>query len=260
MNNNSYEYFDIEYVIPIIKLECGLDANVFEVKDIAIHTLKRIGNIWNERYLFIGKIKDNQVEIPCNVAHIESVTLTNENYNSYVNIADWANQQVPGRFVDSVAYSSAFSQLPNRTSSGSFKDYRFVIENGEKFLRFNRIIVTEDVTLQNQYNADMKGLDNLFVNVLYDGQIVSSEGLPMITEKEAFAIAYQWIYLDYRKKAMVGMNNGALMQEFKNNYVKYVNLARQPNKLNQNLMDEIMDIKTSFNMKWHGKDFKYKNS
>ena len=259
MNNNNYEYFDIEYIIPIVKLEYGIEPNVFEIKDVAIHTLKRIGNIWSERYLFIGKIKDNKVELPCNVSHIESVTLTNENFENYINRAEWANQQIPGRFVDSVAYSYAYSRLPDRTSEGRFMDYKIVIENGEKFLNFNRLIVTDDTRLQSQYDSDMKTMDNMFVNVLYDGQIVNSEGLPFVTEKEAYAIAYQWMYLDYRKKAMLGMNNGAFLKEFENKYIKHVNLARQPNKLNQNIMDEIMDIKTSHNVKWYGKDFKYRS-
>jgi hypothetical protein len=257
MNNSSYEFFDIEYVIPIVKLEYGFEPNVFEIKDMAVYLLKAIGNLWSDRYLFIGKISGNQIELPCNVELIESVTLSTEDYNNYAKNADYANQQIAGVREGSNYYANGYSRLPDRTTEGLFLDYKFVKENGKNYLKFNRTLITEDTQLQSIYDADSKRLDNMFVNVLYNGQKLNSEGLPLITGDEAYAIAFKWITLDYRKKTIMGLNNGAMLQYFEKEYNKYVNRARNPQKFSQNLMDEIMDAKTSINMKTYGNGYKY---
>ena len=60
-----------------------------------------------------------------------------------------------------------------------------------------------------------------------------------------------------KKKTIMGLNNGAMLQYFEKEYNKYVNRARNPQKFSQNLMDEIMDAKTSINMKTYGNGYKY---
>ena len=136
MNNSSYEFFDIEYVIPIVKLEYGFEPNVFEIKDMAVYLLKAIGNLWSDRYLFIGKISGNQIELPCNVELIESVTLSTEDYNNYAKNADYANQQIAGVREGSNYYANGYSRLPDRTTEGLFLDYKFVNIQGQLIFLF----------------------------------------------------------------------------------------------------------------------------
>lgn len=259
MNNSTYEFYDIEYVIPLIKLYYGIEPNEYEVKDIAIHKLKQIGNVWFDRFLFIGQITDNKIELPCNVHTIESVTSGNysEEYIQIIN-ADYANQMIAGNHLTNNTYiTRGFSRLPDRTAQGNFVDYRFVKENNTNMLYFNKLFITDDVTLQTRYDTDNKQYDKMYISVLYNGQLVDRNGLPMITEDEAMAIAYCWITIDLKKKIMLGLNNGSLLQDYEKNHVKYTNLARQPNKINQNLMNEMLNTAKSANLSTYGKSYKY---
>lgn len=98
---------------------------------------------------------------------------------------------------------------------------------------------------------------NKKVSILYKGYSSDEEGLPLITEAEAEACAYWWVYIDTRRKIRTG-NASA------NNYFqialsdknKAINQARVPNKFSQNFLNQYGNVITSFDRKSYNKDYK----
>jgi len=96
------------------------------------------------------------------------------------------------------------------------------------------------------------------VNVLYKGFIVDDEGLPQLNEKELDAVAGFCAFAHTRKRALMTKDQGtmqlALMLE--QNWKLLCTQARVPQYINQNEMDEILNVATSWDRKRFGKSFK----
>lgn len=253
MINSTYEFYDIQYAIPIVLEEYGFEPKEFEIIDMGVKLLKQIGNYYTDRHLFIGQIKDNRLDLPCNVTTIDSVTVNDFNVfrlNSYYkDVFDF--YELRGFEV-----SRNFNGF---TSEGRFIDYRFVKDNGNSWLEFNPLITSSNSNISRDIASDLKNRDNRYVYVIYSGQLLDEKGYPKVTNQEAIAIAYWYMLIDYKKKTIMGLNNGSLIPMFKQQYDAAVSKARNITELNQNLGDALLDIKFGYNMKQYGKSFKYKN-
>jgi hypothetical protein len=252
MINSIYEFFDIQYAIPIVLEEYGHEPKEYEIIDMGVKLLKQIGNYHTDRHLFIGEVVDNKLELPCNVTTIESVTLNTFNLfrnNIYFNyVFDFYN-------LRGLEVSRRFDGF---TSNGQFLNYRFVKENGNSWLEFNQLATSSNKDVQNKIDEENLYKDK-YVYVIYSGQLLDERGYPKVTNQEAIAIAYWYMLVDYKKKTILSLNNGQMIPMFKEQYEKAVSKARNIVSLNQNLADALLDNKFGNNMKQYGKSFKYKN-
>ena len=101
--------------------------------------------------------------------------------------------------------------------------------------------------------------EDKFVYVIYSGQLLDERGYPKVTNQEAIAIAYWYMLIDYKKKTIMGLNNGQLIKMFQDQYDRAVSKARNIVSLNQNLADALLDNKFGNNMKQFGVSYKYKH-
>lgn len=98
---------------------------------------------------------------------------------------------------------------------------------------------------------------NTKLKVGYKTYLQDKEGLPLVTEQEAEACAYWWVWVDTRRK-LYNQNPAAAnyLQLAERDKNKSINQARVPAKINQNLMDAIGNIEKSYNLKLFNKSFK----
>ena len=107
--------------------------------------------------------------------------------------------------------------------------------------------------------------DKLYVNkglgkviLLYHTEILDEDGLPMINEKEAIAIADYIAYTVKYKEAIRTNNRNILQfaQDLKQQWLFHCDAARVPEHVSQNEMDSILDALTSGDRKTYGKGYK----
>jgi hypothetical protein len=96
------------------------------------------------------------------------------------------------------------------------------------------------------------------LNILYKGFIADEEGLPYLNEKEVDAIATFIAYSDMFKKALMTRDSASLQlsQLLEQQWRQKCTQARVPIYINQNEMDEILNVSTSWDRKRFGKSFK----
>ena len=83
------------------------------------------------------------------------------------------------------------------------------------------------------------------IKVVYHGVIVDDEGLPLVTAKEARAIAAYIAYMTLYKKALV--NRDATFFQFaqtvKEDWLRKCNAARVPDHLTLNDMNDVLEVR-----------------
>ena len=96
------------------------------------------------------------------------------------------------------------------------------------------------------------------VNILYKGLILDEDGLPQITDKEATALATYCAYVSKFKEGLM-TNNPNIIQlanSLKQQWNIQCDQARVGVYMSQNEWDKVLDAKTSWNRKIHGKSLK----
>lgn len=99
------------------------------------------------------------------------------------------------------------------------------------------------------------------VCILYHGIVVDDEGLPMINDKELYALAIYIAYIDMYRKGL-GMKNGDLIQlsqVLKADWLRACNDARIPEYISQNEMNDVLDVITRWDRKSYNKSIKIHN-
>lgn len=214
----------------------GLELNPDEFESLAIIAWDRIGNKQFKLYHYQLEPSQNSLEewyvdLPCNVDQIEAVTADYEDYQKTSNQLLAGNTQsgwIEG-YIESRKYNTG-----NLYPSGKFIKYR---REG------NRLYLADKFTL---------------VNILYKGFIADDDGLPYLNPKELDAIAVFCAYADTFKKALMTKDTGTfqMSQILEQKWKSLCTQARVPEYINQNEMDEILNVQTSWDRKRFGKSFK----
>lgn len=214
----------------------GIKMTPDEFETIGIIAWDKINNARVRLYKYESIPLENQlgewyVDLPCNAHIIEAVVADYEDYQKTDPMRS-ANQNYNGwqeSYVESRKYNTGSLYV-----SGKFIKYRR--EENTLYLsdKFNKVII------------------------LYKGIFSDEEGLPFINEKEIDAIAAFCAYTVTFKAALVTRDKNlmefALVLEAK--WKKMCTQARVPDYINQNEMDEILNVSTSWDRKRFGKSFK----
>lgn len=96
------------------------------------------------------------------------------------------------------------------------------------------------------------------VCVLYHIEQLDEEDLPLINDKEAIAIADYIAYTIKYKEALRSNNSNVfqMAQTIKKQWLLHCDAARVPEYVNQNEMNDLLEIASSYNRKVHGRSFK----
>ena len=214
----------------------GVELNPDEFETIGLIGWDKIGNKNYRWYLYECSPTESStgewtVELPCNVDIIEAVTTDYEDYQKTTptNIAgNNQNGWIEG-YIESRKYNTGYGYV-----SG-------------KYIKYYRV----DNTL---YLADKFAK----VKILYKGVLVDDQGLPFLNEKELDAVAAYCAYINDYKQARLTKDQFTfqLSQVSEQKWKSLCTQARVPDYLNQNEMDEIFNVATSWDRKRFGKSFK----
>lgn len=202
--------------------------------EVGLIAYKFIGNERTELKRVSLKVdcKTGQAELPCDVDFLEAVTYCGpEDWNYTSNIHEHGD-------LDSF-YTENYIEHQK-----AFLDPLYI---SGKFVKYKRV----GNTLYTNKGAGR-------INVLYHSIVTDEDGLPMITDKEATAIA-EYIAYTYKYKEALRTNNQMAFQiakDLKQSWLFHCDAARVPSYIDQNTMDRVLDRFSSFNKKTYGKSTK----
>lgn len=214
----------------------GLELKSDEFETLGLIAWDKIGNKRYRLYKYrVNPTKDTKgeyyVDLPCNADQIEAITADSEDYQR---TSPTSNTE--SNFNSSIEQSIEGKQCHTNSLyiSGKYVKYR-----------------KEDNRIYLNYNFP-------YVNILYKGFIVDNEGLPLLNEKELDAIAGFCIWANTRKNAIMTKDNSTmqLAMYLEQNWKVLCSQARVPDYINQNEMDEILNVGSSWDRKKFGKSFK----
>lgn len=225
MKNNS---FNSVYSQANILYGTTLDTTNFE--DICLSGWELIGNRQTALYKYTTNTEDKKIKLPCNVDMIEVVVAPNVEAQTSSNIMIYPN--IYNQWIE--GYIESWKKNKNVFyDKGMMLKYR---QEGENLV-FDR-----------DYNN---------VTIIYHGVIVDDDGLPYLNDKEVAALAAYCTYMDIYKQSLIRRDGGLfqLATAAKNDWLRLCNSARIPKHLDQNLMNDILDVKTRWDRKMYGKSF-----
>lgn len=214
----------------------GLELNPDEFESIGLTAWSRIGNKKCKVYKYqvvptLSVLNEWYIDLPCNVDEIEAITANYEDYQKTTPTNLAGNNQngwIEG-YIETRKYNTGMLY-----ASGKFIKYR---QEG------NQIFLSDKFDV---------------VNILYRGFIVDEEGLPSLTDKELDAVAVFCAYTDMFKKALISRDSASMQfaQLLEQKWLKLCTQARLPDYINQNEMDEILNVGSSWDRKRFGRSFK----
>lgn len=229
MNKNNFHYVSV-----LLDMLYGLEIEDEDMEELGLQAWDLIGNKNTRLYKYsCTPNANNELELPCNAVSVEAVTTSFEDWNRTTNkteFGDWHSSYVENYIEANKVFKSPY-YIPGKLIS---------YEQSGNTLYFPR-----------NYGR---------LNILYKGIIADEDGLPELTDKEARAIA-TYIAWVYKYKEGLKTNNTVMInlaQNLQNQWLKQCDQARVTS-INQNEMNEILDVKNSWNTKSYGYTYKFVN-
>lgn len=226
MNLNNFHYIAV-----LLDMMYGIEMEDEVLEELGLIGWNLIGNKNIRLYRYNTCINsDNSIQLPCNVDSIEAVTTSYEDWNRITNYSENGDQR--SSFIENHIESEKIYTSPYYIS-GKLLSYKQV---GDKLY------------FSHNYGN---------INILYKGIVADNEGLPELTDKEATAIATYLAYITKYKEGLKTGNANIIQQAnlLYSTWLKQCDQARITN-LSQNDMNEILNVKDSWNR--HSFGFSYK--
>ena len=211
----------------------GIEDNPVDLEEIGLIAWGKI----NSKILKIYKYSTNidcstmTVELPCNFEKLISVTASYEDWQYTTNHTDYGN----------------LSSTINEAYVERLKSDRDILYNSGKFVKFERL--GDTLYFEENYGK---------LYICYYGSWLDDEGLPYITEKQSLAIACYIAFTKMYKEGIMTRNGNTIniANALRADWNKLCAAARVSDHISQNEMNEILDVRTSWNRKLFGKSLK----
>lgn len=221
------------YGLSLLNTLYGIEMNEDTYEETALVGWELIGNKRSKLYRYSVCVDDcsEGVELPCNCDILEAVTTDFEEWNYSTNTTP--NGDINSAFVE--------SYIEHRKA---FKNPLYI---SGKLIPYERVGNT--LYFDKPYGR---------INILYKGLILDDNGLPEITDREANALATYCAYISKFKEGLM-TNNANIIQManvLKSQWNLQCDQAREDHYMSQNEWNDVLDVKTSWNRKSHGKSLK----
>ena len=224
---------DFHYGLSLLNTMYGITIREEEYEEIALVGWNLIGNKRSRLYRYSVCLDacNKSVELPCNADILEAVTTDFEEWDYSTN--DTPNGDINSAFVESYIENRKAFQQPLYVSG--------------KLIPYER--VGDTLYFDKPYGK---------INILYKGIILDDEGLPEITDKEALALATYCAYVIKYKEGLRSNNTTiiSVANALKAQWLTQCDQARIDHYMTQNDWNNVLDVKTSWNRKSHGKSLK----
>lgn len=225
------EKLNFHYVEVLLDQLYGMEMATEDIEELGLVAWELIGNKNTRLYKYSVCIgHDKSVELPCNATSVEAVTIPHEDWNRVTNYSE--NGDIRSAYIEERIESSKYFTSPYYISG--------------KLISFEQVGRT--LYFRKNYGT---------VNILYKGILADKDGLPELTDKEALAIATYIAYVQKYKEGLV-TNNGGIIQlasTLEQKWNKQCDQARV-SKLSQNDVNEILNVRDSWNRKSYGYSYK----
>ena len=227
---------DFGYISVLLDMLYGIEMNSEDIEELGLIAWNLIGNKDMRLYKIQLAIDstDNSVTLPCNFilgeSQIEAVTAGYEDWSYVTNYSE--NGDHLTAFIENSIEAEKYYRSPYYISGKLLKYH----QSGNKL-----------------YFSSNYGT----VNILYKGVLMDDEGLPKLTDKEATAIASYIAYVVKFKEGLQTNNTNIINQsyEIKKIWLQQCDQARVK-YLNQNDMNNILEVKNSFDRATYGRSYK----
>lgn len=224
---------DFNYIYTVANSLYGLELEPEQFEELGLTAWNLIGNKTVRLYNYSADIScdDLSVQLPCNCDIIEAVTYNHEDWNYSTNKT--VNGDYNSQFTEQYIEARKLYQAPLYASG--------------KYAKYER--VGDTLYFDKDYGK---------VNILYKGVILDEDGLPQVNEKEALAIATYIAFATKQKQGWITNNQNIiqLAQYLYQQWLKYCDSARVPLSIDQNIMNQVLDAKSSWNRKVYNKAYK----
>lgn len=225
---------NFKYAISLAQTLYDITGDQEDLEEIGLVAYNHIGN--KNTKLVKQKLEvnciDGSIQLPCDVGLIEAVTYCGpEEWNYTSNIEEFGDKN--SFYVENYIEGTKAFTDPYYLS-GKFVKYKRV---GDK-------LYTE------------KGINK--VVILYHKEMLDSDGLPEINDREANAIA-AYIAYTMKYKEAIRTNNPNTFQiakDLKQQWLFYCDAARGAEYLSQNEMDQILNAQYAMGRKTFGRSYK----
>ena len=224
---------NFHYAMSLAQTLYDVEGDIDDLEEIGLVAYNFIGN--KNTRLYRGTLDVDStagaIELPCNCDIIEAVTYCGEDWNYTSNQKD--NGDLRSSYIENYIESRK-----------AFTDPFYI---SGKYVKYKRV--------GNKLYVD-KGLPK--VNILYQGIELDEEGLPIINDKEAIAIAEYIAYTQKYKEAIKTNNRLVLQmaQELKQQWLFHCDAARVPEYISQEEMNKVLDVQSGWGRKTYGKSYK----
>lgn len=225
------ELNNFHYVAVLLDQMYGIELNDEDLEELGLIAWEHIGNKNTRLYHYKAcPDEENSITLPCNASSIEAVTTCYEDWNRVTNFSENGDQRTS--FIENSIEAQKIYKSPYYIP-GKLVSYKQV--GGTLYFARN-------------YGT---------LNILYKGILADEDGLPLLTNKEAVAIS---TYIAYVQKYKEGLktNNTVMInlaQNLEQKWAKQCDQARI-SELSQNDMNEILNVKDSWNRHSFGYSYK----
>ena len=224
---------EFNYALSLANTLFGIEGKAEDLEEIGLIAWNFIGNKPCKLHNYSSSLDTTEMTItlPCNLVSIEAVNYSFEDWKYTSNAHP--NGDYNSQFVENYIEAR--------------KVYKNPLYAGGRYVKYER--VGDKLYFDKDYGT---------INILYHGVIMGEDNLPQLSDSEAFAVA---IYIAYTKTFKEGLitRNGNLIQladVLKQDWLKKCDAARVPDHIDQNMMNEILDVKTSWDRKIFNKAYK----
>jgi hypothetical protein len=226
---------NFKYAISLAQMLYDIDINDMDTLiEIGLVAYNFIGNKNTQLVADIVNVdmRTGLVNLPCKADLVEAIT--------YPKIEDWNYTSNTKNFGDfNTLNVEQYIEKSKQSVDPLYVNGRLIKYRREG----NYIYVNEKVDV---------------VCVLYHMEQLDEEDLPLINDKEAIAIADYIAYTIKYKEALRSNNSNVfqMAQTIKKQWLLHCDAARVPEYVNQNEMNDLLEIASSYNRKVHGRSFK----
>ena len=226
---------NFKYAISLAQMLYDIDINDMDTLiEIGLVAYNFIGNKNTQLVADIVNVdmRTGLVNLPCKADLVEAIT--------YPKIEDWNYTSNTKNFGDfNTLNVEQYIERSKQSVDPLYVSGRLIKYRREG----NYIYVNEKVDV---------------VCVLYHTEQLDEEDLPLINDKEAIAIADYIAYTIKYKEALRSNNSNVfqMAQTIKKQWLLHCDAARVPEYVNQNEMNDLLEIASSYNRKVHGRSFK----
>ena len=228
-------YNNYHYGLSLLETMFGISIPEEDYEEISLVGWNLIGNKRCKLYRTSICVDSCQqsIELPCNADILEAVTTDFEDF----------------QHVDNNSPTERYGSFETEQYIENWKKFKQPLYIPGKYIPYERV--------GNTLYFDKDNVGNR-INILYRGIVLDDSGLPEITDKEALALATYCAYVVKFKEGLMTNNANAvqLAAVLQQQWNTRCDQARIDYQWSQNNYDEVLDVKTNWDRKIHGKSLK----